>query len=66
MSTTAISKYADVIDSRDVIERIDELKEGRDAHVLNADEQAELKALEALAEECDGYVGLAIRRAAYS
>jgi hypothetical protein len=56
MSTTAISKYADVIYSRDVIERLEELKDGRGAHVLNADEQAELKALEALAEECDGYV----------
>jgi len=56
MNTTAISKYEAVIDSRDVIERLAELKDGRDAGVLDADEQAELIALEALVEECEGYV----------
>ena|SRR5688572_20432045 len=65
-----ISNSDDVIDSRDVIARIEELEGERDswepdaeiAHVegvtwedANPDDAAELKALEALAEEADGY-----------
>ena len=48
----AISNNDDVIDSRDVIARIEELEgmEGRDD-----DETAELTALTALAEEASGY-----------
>jgi hypothetical protein len=56
MSTTAISKYDDVIDSRDVIERIEELKDGRDAGSLDKDEKAELAALLDLQAQCEGYV----------
>jgi len=55
MQTTAIDKYTGVIDSRDVIDRINDLHETQELGVLNNDERAELKALEALAEECEGY-----------
>lgn len=65
MPTTEISKYDDVIDSRDVIARIEELQEERDTFQAGADnvarwslyfptEAAELAALEALAEEASG------------
>lgn len=52
MQTKTISNSDDVIDSRDVIARIDELQdtEGRDE-----DEQSELDALLALQEEAEGY-----------
>lgn len=62
----------DVIDSRDVIERIEELREERDSFTMlredgteeedpegwadqNKEDAEELAALEALAEECEGY-----------
>lgn len=51
MKTTEISNMQDIIDSRDVIERIKALEGTEDE-----EEQEELKALEALAEECDGNV----------
>jgi len=52
-----ISNSDDIIDSRDVISRIDELEEQRDneAQGLNEDEEAELAALQSLAEEAEGY-----------
>jgi hypothetical protein len=50
MKQTEISNSQDVLDSRDIIERIKEL-EGTE----NEDEQTELRALEALAEEGQGY-----------
>lgn len=49
MNTTEISNSQDVIDSRDVIERIAELEGTEDE-----DELTELKALQALAEQCEG------------
>ena len=48
--TEAISNDADIIDSRDVIERINELEDS-----LDSDEAAELAALRALAEEASDY-----------
>ena len=48
--TEAISNDKDIIDSRDVIERIDELEDS-----LDSDEAAELAALKALAEEASDY-----------
>lgn len=58
-----ISNSDDVIDSRDVIARIEELREERDASYGTdatwaenyPDDADELKALEALAEEASGY-----------
>lgn len=62
-----ISNTDDVIDSRDVIERIEELQGERDSFELdgeenpeawaeqNPDDAEELRELEALAEECEGY-----------
>lgn len=53
---TTISKYDDRIDSRDVIERIDELRDiAQDGDMgLDDTECEELAALEALAEQCEG------------
>ena len=52
-----ISKYEDVIDSRDVIARIAELTDLRDDadYGLDEDEAHELAALETLAAEASGY-----------
>lgn len=62
-----ISNTDDVIDSRDVIERIEELQGERDSFELdgeenpeawavqNPDDAEELRVLEALAEECEDY-----------
>ena len=52
-----INNLEDIIDSRDVIERIDELTEMRDDENedFGEDEREELKALETLAEEASGY-----------
>jgi len=67
---TEFDKYSDVIDSRDVIARIEELEAeraalideiddaGTDDAVVewdNSDEAAELRALKALADEASGY-----------
>ena len=67
---TEFDKYSDVIDSRDVIARIEELEAeraalideiddaGTDDAVVewdNSDEAAELRALKALADEAGGY-----------
>ena len=54
MTTTAINNYEDIIDSRDIIARIDDL-ESYDASDLDDDEREELKALKELAEEASGY-----------
>ena len=48
------TKYNDVIDSRDVIARIEEL-EAMEAEEISADEKEELAALKAFAEEGEKY-----------
>ncbi len=53
--TTEISNSADIIDSRDVIARIEELRGDVEADIADDEEKAELAALEALAEEASGY-----------
>ena len=54
MTTTAINNYEDIIDSRNIIERIEDL-EGYDCADLDDDERNELKALKELASEASGY-----------
>ena len=49
-----ISNSDDVIDSRDVIARIEELREMVQDETADAEEVEELKMLEALAEDCEG------------
>ena len=63
----SVSNTDDVIDSRDVIERIEELQGERDSFEVdgeenpgawaeqNPDDAEELRVLEALAEECEDY-----------
>jgi antirestriction protein len=58
--TNSISNFEDTIDSRDVIERIEELRSEREDHgdnwaKENPDDAAELAALESLADEASGY-----------
>jgi hypothetical protein len=63
--TTTIDNTVDVIDSRDVIERIEELRDERDAHDEEGrgrswaeeypEEAEELRALEELQSEAEGY-----------
>lgn len=62
MPKNTISNWDDVIDSRDVIDRIDELKDERDdlegdaiTKFDESDDGQELKVLQALAEEASGY-----------
>lgn len=50
-----ISEYSDVIDSREIIDRIDELDLMAEDGELSADEAEELAELRALAQECEGY-----------
>lgn len=54
---TTISKYDDLIDSRDIIERIEELENEREENgaTWGPDEAAELFALQKLADEAEGY-----------
>ena len=59
---TRVDKYEDIIDSRDIIERINELVEIDTAHAndptepeLDDDERHELDVLSRLAEEAEGY-----------
>lgn len=63
--TDRISNTEDMLDSRDIIARIEYLQgvrddaeadETRETVGLDADEEEELAALEALASECEGYV----------
>jgi hypothetical protein len=51
MSTIAFDKYSDIIDSRDIIARIDELTAQEE---LDDEERAELDILESLADEASG------------
>jgi antirestriction protein len=51
-----ISKYDDLIDSRDVIERIAELQAVLDAGESLGDDRDEYMALTTLAEEASGYI----------
>jgi len=53
MATKPISRYADVIDSRYVIERIEDLQDKRDSG-LSKKESEELDALLALQKVCEG------------
>lgn len=53
MTTTAINNYEDVIDSREIIERIEDLES--DEESLDEEERDELKALREFAEEASGY-----------
>lgn len=70
MQTTAIHNTEDVIDSRDVIERIEELESEQaelvqklsdgeiteaEMREFDADEGMELDSLRSLAEQCEGY-----------
>ena len=79
-STREISNNGDIIDSRDVIARIEALQDERDTMEQtspealvewdNSDEGQELKALLALADEAEGYVddwkhGAALIRESY-
>lgn len=50
--TTEITNYEDIIDSRDIIARIDDLKELEE---LDQDQTTELASLKKLAEQCEGY-----------
>jgi antirestriction protein len=50
-----ISNHDDVIDSRDVIARIDELEDKLQDNLLDDDELAEIDALKELAAEASGY-----------
>lgn len=50
-----ISNMDDVIDSRDIIERIEELTEQCEAFYLDLEEYQELCTLSDLAEECEDY-----------
>ena len=52
MNMTSIDKYQDIIDSRDVIERIEELESDEN---LDDDDRAELATLQALAKEASDY-----------
>lgn|SRR5574337_519667 len=52
-----ITKYDDVIDLRDVIARVEELREGRDESGETADDAEELAVLESLLSECKGAGG---------
>jgi len=63
-TTTTISNMDDIIDSRDVIARIEELEGERDDYWTgteagwsndNPEDAAELEALQSLAEEAEGY-----------
>ena len=51
----SVSNYDNVIDSRDVIERIEELEAEREDNGLTPNEAAKLDALHALAEEAEQY-----------
>lgn len=51
MRNRDIDNSEDIIDSRDVIARIEELESDQDADIISEDETAELAALKALAEE---------------
>jgi hypothetical protein len=53
--THTIDNTQDVIDSRDVIARIEDLQQDVDAELADEDDIAELKALKALADEASGY-----------
>ena len=53
--STDISNADDLIDSRDVIARIEELESWAEDEALDDDDAAELAALKALAEEAEGY-----------
>lgn len=56
-TATAIDSNEDIIDSRDVIARIEYLRALAEETPpdIDDDERAELTALEALAEQCNGY-----------
>lgn len=53
--TTDAIEAAPSLDSRDIIERIEDLEGADDESPLSEDDAAELKALKELAGECEGY-----------
>lgn len=53
--TNEITNGEDVIDSRDIIARIEDLESRAEPEALSEDEAAELAALKALAEEAEPY-----------
>lgn len=55
MTTTTISNMDDLIDSRDIIERIEELTEQCEDSYLDFDDYQELCTLSDIAEACEGY-----------
>ena len=65
MTSTSITNSADIIDSRDVVERLDDLESQHDpdqcgndlATCIDSDEHQELATLKALLDECEGYTG---------
>ncbi len=57
METTTISSTDDLIDLRDVIARVEELREENDNQALSEDESLELIALENFLQECKGNGG---------
>lgn len=59
MTDKTLSEYAadDVIDSRDLLERLDTLDEGWEAGLLTDDEADERRALTELKAETEGYAG---------
>lgn len=50
-----ITKYDDVIDSREITARIEELEDRKEEEELSPEEEEELEALLKLAEQCEGY-----------
>jgi len=55
ITTRAIDNTADVIDSRDIVARIEALREAVEAHTADDHDTAELAALEAFAAEAEPY-----------
>jgi hypothetical protein len=55
MSTKTISNCDDIIDSRDIIERISDLEDLRDNNIINDEESNELASLKTLQEEVKSF-----------
>lgn len=50
-----VTKYDDVIDSREVIKRIEDLEDELQAEIIGDDDKDELAALQELQKEAEGY-----------
>lgn len=55
-TTNVIDNTDDIIDTRDIIDRIEHLEAATADGEATAEEQAELQALQALADEAEGYM----------